>query len=90
MRAVVEAAGIKDILSKSMGSSNQINILKAAVAGLQALRRALGEQHVFHRRAVLQHGDDDQDDAHDDAQTGDHEEAVDAFLAKRTPQFKGD
>ena len=39
MRALVECAGIKDILSKSMGSSNQINILKAAVAGLQGLRR---------------------------------------------------
>jgi len=39
VRALVECAGIKDILSKSMGSSNQINILKAAVAGLQGLRR---------------------------------------------------
>ena len=39
VRALVEAAGIKDILSKSMGSSNQINILKAAVAGLQSLRK---------------------------------------------------
>ncbi len=38
VRALVECAGIKDILSKSMGSANQINILKAAVAGLQALR----------------------------------------------------
>ena len=39
VRALVECAGIKDILSKSMGSANQINILKAAVAGLQALRK---------------------------------------------------
>jgi small subunit ribosomal protein S5 len=39
VRALVECAGIKDILSKSMGSSNQINIIKAAVAGLQALRK---------------------------------------------------
>jgi small subunit ribosomal protein S5 len=39
VRALVEAAGIKDILSKSMGSSNQINIVKAAVAGLQSLRK---------------------------------------------------
>jgi len=38
VRALVECAGIKDILSKSMGSSNQINILKAAVQGLQSLR----------------------------------------------------
>jgi small subunit ribosomal protein S5 len=39
VRALVECAGIKDILSKSMGSSNQINIVKAAVQGLQSLRR---------------------------------------------------
>jgi small subunit ribosomal protein S5 len=38
VRALVECAGIKDILSKSMGSANQINILKAAVQGLQSLR----------------------------------------------------
>jgi small subunit ribosomal protein S5 len=39
VRALVECAGIKDILSKSMGSANQINIVKAAVAGLQGLRK---------------------------------------------------
>jgi small subunit ribosomal protein S5 len=41
VRALVECAGIKDILSKSMGSSNQINIVKAAVQGLQSLRRPI-------------------------------------------------
>jgi small subunit ribosomal protein S5 len=39
VRAVVEAAGIKDILSKSLGSDNAINIVHAAVAGLRLLRR---------------------------------------------------
>ncbi|MGW6281197.1 30S ribosomal protein S5 [Kribbella sp. NPDC055071] len=53
-RAVLECAGIHDVLSKSLGSSNAINVVHATVAALQALetpeavaaRRGMPVEHV--------------------------------------------
>lgn len=38
-RQILEEAGIHDVLCKSLGSPNHINVARATIAGLQALRR---------------------------------------------------
>ena len=37
-RAILEEAGIHDVLCKSLGSSNHINVARATIAGLQGLK----------------------------------------------------
>lgn len=49
VRAVVESAGVKDVLSKSLGSKNAANVAKATLAALQDLR--LREQ-IFRERGL--------------------------------------
>jgi len=40
VRSVAEAAGIRDLLSKSMGSNNPVNVVRATVQALESLRSA--------------------------------------------------
>lgn len=49
VRAVLESAGVKDVLSKSLGSNNPANVVKATLMALQKLR--LPEQ-IFQTRGV--------------------------------------
>jgi small subunit ribosomal protein S5 len=55
VRAVLELAGIHDILSKSLGTQNPINLVKATVAGLRGLRTPaeVGELRGLSVNAVL-------------------------------------
>jgi small subunit ribosomal protein S5 len=49
VRAVVESAGIRDILTKSLGSTNPVNVVMATMAALRSLR---SPQQVSETRGV--------------------------------------
>jgi small subunit ribosomal protein S5 len=49
VRAILEAAGVRDVLGKSLGSSNAINTAWATIKALQSLRRP---EEVAERRGV--------------------------------------
>ncbi len=50
VRAVLEAAGVKDVLTKSFGSTNAINVVKATLEALKSLRNP--ETEIARRKAA--------------------------------------
>ena len=51
IRAVLESAGVKDILTKSLGSSNHINVAKATILALKQLKRP--EEELAKRKPAV-------------------------------------
>src|SRR4030042_554995 len=52
IRSVLEAAGIKDVLSKSLGSSNPVNVVRATLLALASLK--IPEEAVARRKAEIE------------------------------------
>ncbi len=52
VRAVMEAAGVKDVVAKALGSRNPINVVKATMQGLQMLQ-GQGSQEEQAHKAIL-------------------------------------
>src|SRR3954452_24165473 len=70
VRAVLELAGIRDVLSKSLGSQNPINLVKATITALENLRRPeeVAELRGLSIGEVLgTHGPRDSKDSQDEA-----------------------
>lgn len=49
MRAVLELGGVKDVLAKSLGSKNPVNVVKATMQGIDSLRT---RQEILDKRGV--------------------------------------
>jgi small subunit ribosomal protein S5 len=54
VRAIMEAAGVTDVLAKSLGSRNPINVARATIDGLSGLREPDGARE---RRLAISRGD---------------------------------
>jgi small subunit ribosomal protein S5 len=51
MRAILDLAGVKDVLAKSLGSNNPFNVVKATMQAIESLR---DKEYVFAKRGLSQ------------------------------------
>ncbi len=49
MRAVLDLAGVRDVLAKSLGSANQGNVVKATITALKSMR---SKEQIFAKRGI--------------------------------------
>lgn len=53
VRAVMEAVGVRDVVTKALGSRNPINLVKATLVGLQSMRGEAGKGDNVRKGAIL-------------------------------------
>ncbi len=50
MRAVLDLAGVRDVLAKSLGSNNPVNVVRATMEGIKSLR---SKSEIFAKRGIV-------------------------------------
>ncbi|MDP7415672.1 MAG: hypothetical protein QF906_02355, partial [Dehalococcoidales bacterium] len=68
VRSVLEACGVKDILTKSLGSANHINVAKATMLALSQMREP--KEEVAKRRADVKAEKKETSQAEEEEETG--------------------